>query len=108
MKDWTCKWASVSPNVHSISVQDGNGSGSGSGPGAGETVLNPPLGFVRDCRLAEAGFGLLGAVLGLEVIMGAVAVLGLWVTFVVRRERMGGLFGSGRGEVEKESVAAKA
>lgn len=106
MKDWTCKWASVSSNVHSISVQDGNGSGSGSG--AGGTVLNPPLGFVRDCRLAKAGFGLLGAVLGLEVIMGVVAVLGVWVAFVVRRERMGGLFGSGRGEVEKESVAAKA
>ena len=65
--------------------------------------MKPPLGFVRDCRLTKTGFGLLGAVLGLEVITGVVAVLGAWVAFVVRRERRGRLFGN----IEREEVVVK-
>lgn len=77
LKDWTCKWAF--PGAGVVAQRE---SGSGSG-----LTFAPPVHFERDCRLSKAGFGLLGALLGLEVLMAGVAVVGVWIAFVVRRER---------------------
>lgn len=87
LKDWTCKWASAREGVV---VQGGSGAG-----------VRPPVHFERDCRLAKAGFGLLAAVLGLEVLMAGVGVVGVWVAFVVRRERR-------VDEVERQGIVPKA
>lgn len=60
-----------------------------------------PAGFARDCRNTRAGFGLLCALLGLEILMGASAAIGFWFQRDVGRRR------EEQDQLEKLEIATK-
>ncbi|KAG2421046.1 hypothetical protein HFD88_000662 [Aspergillus terreus] len=66
LHSWTCKWKSVRGESSAVSA---------------------PAHFARDCAVTEAGFALLCALIGLEVILGAVAGAGIWLERGVSRQR---------------------
>lgn len=66
LHSWTCKWESVRGESSAVSA---------------------PAHFARDCAATEAGFALLCALIGLEVILGAVAGAGIWLERGVSRQR---------------------
>ncbi|KAL5365514.1 hypothetical protein BJX96DRAFT_169162 [Aspergillus floccosus] len=66
LHSWTCKWKAVRGESSAISA---------------------PAHFARDCAITEAGFALMCALIGLEVLLGAVAGVGIWLERAVSRQR---------------------
>ncbi|PLN86628.1 hypothetical protein BDW42DRAFT_189905 [Aspergillus taichungensis] len=66
LSSWTCKWKTVRGNPSAI-------------PAAAH--------FGRDCAASRAGLFLLGVLLGLEVVKGVVAAVGVWCGWRVARQR---------------------
>ena len=60
-----------------------------------------PAGFARDYRDTHAGFSLLCALLGLEIVLGAYAIFGSWLQRDVERRR------SGQDQLEKVEISMK-
>ncbi|PWY89972.1 hypothetical protein BO70DRAFT_377186 [Aspergillus heteromorphus CBS 117.55] len=123
LHSWTCKWeeiryggtadsvsnatfisTSTSTSV-SGSASGSNSTSSGNGIVAGSSA---PSHFRRDCDVTRAAFIMLGVLLGLEIVMGVVAGVGVWVGRRVERERereRGS--GMGKSEVELELVEGR-
>lgn len=86
LHSWTCKWKFST----------------GSTSSSGDTWVAAPVYFARDCAVTEAGFALMCALLGLEIIMGFVAGAGLWLERGVSRQRV-----EERVQLEKIATMAK-
>lgn len=83
---WTCRWKSL----NGTNVTDD-----------GES-LSAPANFSRDCMETRAGFILLGLLIGLEVIMGAAAIAGLFFERSVGKQRRAESF-----ELQKATITVK-
>ncbi|CAK37243.1 hypothetical protein CBS63078_4724 [Aspergillus niger] len=94
LHSWTCKWGVVRDDY--TSSGDGTVSASASYNATGGDVT-VPVHFKRDCEVTRAGFALLCVLLGLEVVMGGVVAVGVWVKRKVGGVRGGSLEDIGRG-----------
>ncbi|BCR93498.1 uncharacterized protein AKAW2_10542S [Aspergillus luchuensis] len=96
LHSWTCKWGVVRDGYDSVS---GNSTISASTSGSYNATVGgdvtAPVHFKRDCDVTSAGFVLLCVLLGLEVVMGVVVGVGVWV-----ERKVGGLRGRIGGELE--------
>lgn len=95
LHSWTCKWGVVRDGYDSVS---GNSTISASTSGSYNATagdVTAPVHFKRDCDVTSAGFALLCVLLGLEVVMGVVVGLGVWV-----ERKVGGLRGRIGGGLE--------
>ncbi|PWY83947.1 hypothetical protein BO83DRAFT_433565 [Aspergillus eucalypticola CBS 122712] len=93
LHSWTCKWGVVRDGYDSVSSSgSGNSTVSASTSGSYNTTVGgyatAPVHFKRDCDVTSAGFVLLCVLLGLEVVMGLVVGVGVWV-----ERKVGGLRG---------------
>ncbi|KAJ6156059.1 hypothetical protein N7497_004944 [Penicillium chrysogenum] len=77
LHSWTCKWK------------------------IGTSGTKPPRHFERDCINTRAGFCLLCVLVGLEILMGLVAAVGIWFQRDVARRR------AGQFQLEKLEIATK-
>ncbi|OJI85186.1 hypothetical protein ASPTUDRAFT_102619, partial [Aspergillus tubingensis CBS 134.48] len=88
LHSWTCKWGVVRDGYDSVG-SSGNSTISASTSGSYNVTagdVTAPVHFKRDCDVTSAGFILLCVLLGLEVVMGVVVGLGVWV-----ERKVGGL-----------------
>lgn len=95
LHSWTCKWGVVRDGYDSVS---GNSTISASTSGSYNATggdVTAPVHFKRDCDVTSAGFVLLCVLLGLEVVMGVVVGVGVWV-----ERKVGGLRGRFGGGLE--------
>lgn len=72
LHSWTCKWKTMHGQLRT-DVDD--------------TATPPPSHFARDCGLTGASFILTGLVVGLEILMGVAAGVGVWFERSVTRQR---------------------
>ncbi|KAE8146879.1 hypothetical protein BDV25DRAFT_161585 [Aspergillus avenaceus] len=72
LHSWTCKWK-VKHGLLRHNLD--------------EIVSSPPRHFGRDCAATKAAFVLMACVLGLEILMGAVAAIGAWLARSVEKKR---------------------
>ncbi|KAE8373826.1 hypothetical protein BDV26DRAFT_284778 [Aspergillus bertholletiae] len=72
LHSWTCKWKTEHGPLSS-KVDD--------------TVTPPPARFARDCALTRASFILTGLAIGLTIVMGVAAAVGVWFEKSVSRQR---------------------
>ncbi|GKZ26116.1 hypothetical protein AbraIFM66951_006426 [Aspergillus brasiliensis] len=86
LHSWTCKWGVVRDDEYSSG--SGNGTVSASYSNSTGRDVTAPVHFKRDCEVTRAAFVLLCVLLGLEVVMGGVVALGVWV-----ERKVGGLRG---------------
>ncbi|KAL4893659.1 hypothetical protein BDV59DRAFT_176897 [Aspergillus ambiguus] len=70
LHSWTCKWRSIRAESNSDN-----------------TLPSAPAHFARDCAVAEAGFALVCALIGLYSILGVAAGVGIWLGRGVSRQR---------------------
>ena len=67
-----------------------------------DTVTPPPAHFARDCALTRASFVLTGLAVGLAILMGVAAGVGVWFERSVSRQR-----GQDTSPLQKVDIMAK-
>ncbi|KOC14899.1 hypothetical protein AFLA70_266g001880 [Aspergillus flavus AF70] len=72
LHSWTCKWKTVHGPLS---------------PKVDDTVTPPPAHFARDCALTRASFILTGLAVGLAILMGLAAGVGVWFERSVSQQR---------------------
>ncbi|KAF9885532.1 hypothetical protein FE257_012860 [Aspergillus nanangensis] len=87
LHSWTCKWK----NTRGLDSRSSDGA-----------LTSPPVHFARDCTATEAGFALMCVLIGLEVVMGVTAGVGVYLERSVLRQR-----GQERLQLEKIEITTK-